>query len=52
MKVILTQPQRILMPVGSVVDVERATADWLIGNGIAEEQKEEKTAPKKAAKKK
>lgn len=51
MKVILIQPQRITMPAGSVVDVDDATASWLIGNGVAEAQKEEKTAPKKAAKK-
>lgn len=51
MKVVLTQPQRILMPAGSVVEVDASTADWLIGNGVAVEQKESKTAPKKAAKK-
>lgn len=50
MKVTLIKAQRILMPAGSVVDVDDATADWLIGNGVAEEK--EKSAPKKAAKEK
>lgn len=51
MKVVLTKPQRILMPAGAVVEVDASTASWLIGNGAAVEPKEKKPAPKKAAKK-
>lgn len=51
MKVVLTKEQRIAMPAGSVVEVDTLTAEWLIGNGIAVEQKEEKPTPKKVAKK-
>lgn len=54
MKLILSKPQRILMPAGSVVEVDTMTANWLIGMGAAAEYKEEpkKSVPKKAAKKK
>lgn len=52
MKVVLTKPQRILMPEGSVVEVNASTADWLIGNGAAVAKEDEKPAPKKAATKK
>ena len=51
MKVKLTQPQRILMPKDTVVEVDSATANWLIGVGAAVEEEEKKPAPKKAAKK-
>jgi hypothetical protein len=50
MRVVLTKEQRVKMPAGSVVEVDALTADWLIGNGAA--AKEEKPAPKKAAKEK